>query len=83
MHEIINPSQLSVRIAALNLTPTALSHLAGVHHTAVTRLMNGGNSELATLSAISKALLAQELQIQAHLNSLHPATAQPVRGEET
>ena len=75
MHGLVTPSQLQSRISILNLTPTALAQAAGVHHTAVTRIINGGNCELVTLSAISQALVSKELELQAHLNALHPATA--------
>lgn len=81
MHVLVTPSQLQSRIALLNLTPTALAQAAGVHHTAVTRIINGGNCELSTLTAISRALVEKELELQAHLNALHPRLAGKVEEE--
>ena len=72
MHEIIIPSQLLSRLQAISLAPTELARLAGIHHTTLLRIINGGNCEMDTLKVVFAALLAEELRMQAHLNLLHP-----------
>lgn len=67
---------------AINLTATSLAALAGIHHTAVTRAIAGGNCGVVTLQAISRALTEKERVMQAHLNALHPGSACAGKGEE-